>query len=140
MLMKILATADIDFVGDILLQLANASVHKGEVNERELNFQAFRRERHTAKGPARNNPVCADGHCHSVAMNMASGLNGTLTLPQLEVQGRLLNNLTRTFAMQMETLKRCRSTGEQKVTVEHVTVKDGGNAMFGNVIQGGRGS
>ena len=40
-----------------------------------------------------------------------------------------------TFATQMETLKRYRSTGEQKMTVEHqhVTVNEGGQAIVGNV-------
>jgi hypothetical protein len=39
----------------------------------------------------------------------------------------------------MEALKRYRSNGEQKVTVEHVTVNEGGKAIVGNVMQGGPG-
>ena len=39
----------------------------------------------------------------------------------------------------MEALKRYRTTGEQKVTVQHVTVNDGGQAVVGTVTTGGRG-
>ena len=52
----------------------------------------------------------------------------------------MLNKLTRTFATQVEALKRYRSKGEQKVTVEHVTVNEGGQAIVGNVETGGGGS
>jgi hypothetical protein len=44
------------------------------------------------------------------------------------------NKLARTVAAQLEALKRYRTTREQKVTVEHVTVNDGGKAIVGNVI------
>jgi hypothetical protein len=42
--------------------------------------------------------------------------------------------------MQMEALKRYRTGGQQKVTVEHVTVNDGGQAIVGAVTHGGGGS
>jgi hypothetical protein len=48
---------------------------------------------------------------------------------------RAFNKLTRTFASQMEALKRYRTGGEQKVTVQHVTVSEGGQAIVGNVTQ-----
>jgi hypothetical protein len=38
----------------------------------------------------------------------------------------------------MEALKRYRTGGEQKVTVQHVTVGEGGQAIVGNVTQGQR--
>jgi hypothetical protein len=38
----------------------------------------------------------------------------------------------------MEALKRYRTGGEQKVTVQHVTVSEGGQAIVGNVTQGQR--
>ena len=41
----------------------------------------------------------------------------------------------------MDTPKRYRTGGEQKVTVQHqhVTVNEGGQAVVGNVTHGGRG-
>jgi hypothetical protein len=47
-----------------------------------------------------------------------------------------INKLTRTFTAQMEALKRYRSKGDQKVTVEHVHVHEGGQAIVGNVSRG----
>jgi hypothetical protein len=39
----------------------------------------------------------------------------------------------RTFATQLEALKRYRTGGEQKVTVQHVSVSEGGQTIVGNV-------
>jgi hypothetical protein len=49
---------------------------------------------------------------------------------------RALNKLTRTYAMHLEAFKRYRIGGEQKVTVQHVLVNEGGKAIVGNVTQG----
>ena len=43
------------------------------------------------------------------------------------------NKLSRTYAMLLETLNRHRGKGQQKVTVEHVHVHAGGQAMVGMV-------
>ncbi len=49
------------------------------------------------------------------------------------------NKLARTFACLVEALKRYRTGGEQKVTVKHVHVHQGGQAIVGNVSSRGRG-
>jgi hypothetical protein len=46
-----------------------------------------------------------------------------------------MNKLARTYMMQMDALKRYRSKGEQNVTVQNVTVSDGGQAIVGDVHQ-----
>ncbi len=46
-----------------------------------------------------------------------------------------LCKLNRTFAMLVDTLHHMRSGGEQRVTVRHVSVNDGGRAVVGNVTQ-----
>jgi hypothetical protein len=51
----------------------------------------------------------------------------------------MLNKLARTFAAQVEALKKYRSAGEQTIKVQHVTVNDGGQAIVGNVNKGGGG-
>lgn len=43
------------------------------------------------------------------------------------------NKLSRTYATQMEALNRYRGKGQQKMTVEHVHVHAGGQAIVGNV-------
>ncbi len=48
---------------------------------------------------------------------------------------RELNRLMRTFVLQMEALDRHRSRGEPKVTVQNVSVSEGGQAIVGHVTQ-----
>src|SRR6516225_11786252 len=60
------------------------------------------------------------------------------TIPQQDSAERAFNKLTRTFAMQMEALKRYRAGAEQKVTLQHVSVAEGGQAIIGNVTHAPR--
>jgi hypothetical protein len=52
------------------------------------------------------------------------------------------NKLSRTYAALLDALNRHRGKGQQKVTVEHVHVHEGGQAIVGNVESrgGGEGS
>ena len=62
-------------------------------------------------------------------------------LKRLDVLGNLTNKFMRTFAIQIEALARKRRRGEQIVTVKHVHVYSGGQAVVGNVTnRGGRGA
>jgi len=74
---------------------------------------------------------------HLAAMKALKRLHQAEGLAQFEAQERAANRLLRTFATQMQTLKKYRSKGEQKVTVEHVTVNEGGQAIVGAVGGGG---
>jgi hypothetical protein len=77
---------------------------------------------------------------HNAMMKSARSLRGSDTIPQQDSNGNLVNKLARTFATQVDALKRYRSKGEQKVVVEHVTVNEGGQAIVGAVNTGGGGS
>ena len=50
------------------------------------------------------------------------------------------NKLSRTYTALLEALNRHRGKGQQKVTVEHVHVHSGGQAVVGVVENSGRGS
>jgi len=50
------------------------------------------------------------------------------------------NKLSRTYAVLLDALNRHRGKGQQKVTVEHVHVHQGGQAIVGAVNSEGRGS
>lgn len=57
---------------------------------------------------------------------------------QLDIINPMLcyaNKLSRTFTMQMEALSRYRGKGGQKMTVEHVHINSGGQAIIGNVTK-----
>jgi hypothetical protein len=47
----------------------------------------------------------------------------------------MATKLARTFSAQLDAIKRYRSGGEQKVTVQHVSVSEGSQAIVGNVTQ-----
>jgi hypothetical protein len=48
------------------------------------------------------------------------------------------SRLSRSFAILVETLRRLRSGGSQVIRIERVDVRDGGQAIIGNVKQEGR--
>ena len=61
-------------------------------------------------------------------------------IKRLDILGNLTTKFMRTYTMQVEALARKRSKGEQNVTVKHVHVHSGGQAVVGNVShRGGRG-
>jgi hypothetical protein len=76
---------------------------------------------------------------HMATMSCAARLTSSERLYQVEAAQKALNKLARTFATQMEALNRYRGKGQQKMTVEHVHVHEGGQAIVGNVSKGGGG-
>jgi hypothetical protein len=66
---------------------------------------------------------------HMATMRMMERLANADDIPGLDSTERALNNLARTFAGQVEALKRYRTDTEQKVTVQHMSVSDGGQAI-----------
>jgi hypothetical protein len=139
-LMKAFGTGELDSFSEILSQLSNVSVREGTVNERELNFMVDVVKGIQPKDQLETMLAVQMAIVHSLTVDTACRLKGIFTLPQLDFTERALNKLARTFAAQMEALKRYRTAGEQKVTVEHVTVNDGGKAIVGNVMHGGAGA
>ena len=60
------------------------------------------------------------------------------SIPQQDSAQNAFNKLARTFAAQVAALKGYRSKGEQKMTVQHVHVAEGGQAIVGNAGPEGR--
>ena len=140
LLMEALGTKDPDFVSGLLGQLVNAGSQGGEPDEAGVNFMLS-----VVKGVEPKDQVEAMlasqmAAVHMATMTFARRLAHVDNIPQQDSAERAFNKLARTFAAQMEALKRYRSRGEQKIVVEHVTVNEGGQAIVGNVAHGGRGS
>jgi hypothetical protein len=140
LLMEALGTRDGDFLDGLLSQLANAGTQGPKVDERVLNFMLS-----VVKGVKPTDEVEAMlaaqmAAVHMAIMTFARRLAHVESIPQQDSAERAFNKLARTFSAQVEALKRYRTGGEQKVTVEHVTVNEGGQAIVGNVTHGGRGS
>jgi hypothetical protein len=137
LLMEAIGTADFDFVDGLLSQLVNAGEQKGVANEKDLNFLLS-----VVKGIEPRDQVEAMlaaqmAATHTAIMTFARRLNKVENIPQQDSAERAYNKLARTFASQVEALKRYRSAGEQTVRVEHVTVNEGGQAIVGNVTHRG---
>lgn len=73
---------------------------------------------------------------HEATMMLARRLNHVENIPQQDAAERALNKLARSYAAQMDTLKRYRSKGQQTVRVERVTIESGAKAIVGNVERG----
>lgn len=56
-----------------------------------------------------------------------------------KIELTMANRLMNTFTSQMITLNKYRGNGQQKMTVEHVHVNEGGQAIIGNVGSGANG-
>ena len=78
---------------------------------------------------------------HVATIRSARWMATADNLPQVQAHYSGFNKLARTFAAQIEALRKHRTGGEQRVTVQHqhVNVSDGGQAIVGNVT-GGRGA
>ena len=135
LLMEALGTADHSFLSGLIKQLAIAGTHDDEVDEEKVNFVLA-----VVKGIKPRDHLEAMLAMQMAAIHMASitlarRLAHVDSIPQQDSAERAFNKLTRTYAMQMEALKRYRTGGEQKVTVQHVSVSEGGQAIVGNVTQ-----
>ena len=139
-LMAAFATGEIDFFRQILSQLGSVSVRDGKTHEGDLNFMVSVIKGIQPRDQLETMLAAQMAVVHSLTMDMAARLKNSFTLAQQDITERALNKFARTFAVQVEALKRYRTGGEQKVTVEHVTVNEGGKAIVGNVAHGGQGA
>jgi hypothetical protein len=135
LLANALATADGDFLAEIMTQLYKASSKGSEASEQRLNEQRLNFALAVIKGIKPQDQIetmlgAQMGAVHGLVMEFAGRLLRTEDLAWRDSASTILNKLARTFAMQVEALKRYRSTGEQKVIVQHVSVSDGGQAAI----------
>jgi hypothetical protein len=138
LLMDALGTRDWDFLQGFLAQLASAAGSKGgKVDGQTLNFMLSVVKGIEPKDQVEALLAAQMAAVHTAFMTFAFRLAHVKTLPQQDSAERTFNKLARTFATQMEALKRYRRRGDQTVRVEHVTVNEGGQAIVGNVRHGG---
>jgi hypothetical protein len=136
--MEALGTADEDFANGLLGQLADIYTQDGQFDESNLNFLLSAVEGVRARDQIEAMLAAQMVAVHVASMKLARRLERAETIPEQDSAERAFNKLTRTYATQMEALKRYRSGGEQKVTVHHVSVSEGGQAIVGNVTQAAR--
>jgi hypothetical protein len=140
LLMEAVGTTEPDFVDGLLGQLVNVGTQGRTVAERGLNFMLAMVKGVEPKDQVEAMLAAQMAAVHNATMTFARRLNHVDNIPQQDSAERAFNKLARTFAVQVEALKRYRSGGEQIVRVERVTVNEGGQAIVGAVTHGGRGS
>ena len=136
LLMRSLGTTEVDFAKGLLTQLAGLSGQTGQTEQAGLNFLLSVVKSLEPRDEIEALLASQMAAVHVAVLAFARRLGGVDTIPQQDSAEKALNKLARTFTTQVEALKRYRTGGEQKVTVEHVHVHEGGQAIVGNIASG----
>lgn len=127
--------ADRDAMHGILRQLVKASANGRKPDPVNLAFMIAMVEGIRPRDAIEAMLVAQMVSVHVTAMRCAHHLACAEDLVQQESAGRTLGRLARAFPAQIEALNRYRNNGAPAVTVQNVSVQDGGNAIVGNVTQ-----
>jgi hypothetical protein len=137
-LMQAIGTTDYDFFDGMMLQIVNVSKGEGPP-EKAVNFMLSVIKGIEPRDQLEAMLAAQMAAVHMASMTFARRSAQVETIQQQDSALNAFNKLTRTFAAQMEALKRYRSGGEQRMVVQHVNVGDGGQAIVGNVSSPSRG-
>jgi len=138
-IMEMLGTADLDFAKGIYAQLISASSRgDGRYDAVGLFFSLAAIKGKKPKDQFQAMLVAQATVTHVLTMKHATQLAEADCLAIQDSAERAYNKLARTFIMQLEAINRLETGGEQKVTVQNVSVSEGGQAIVGNVTQGAR--
>ena len=130
-----LGVADREAMDGILRQLVRASVSGGRPDEINISFMISMVKSIRPRDSVEAMLVAQMVSVHVMAMRCAHHLAEADDPAQRDSAARALGRLARTFPAQIDALNRYRSHGEPAITVQNVSVGDGGNAIVGNVTQ-----
>ena len=132
---KALGTTSSDFVNASLFQIqAAARSPWGGVSELSMNAALAMIEAAAPRDEIEGALAVQMACTHTAAMAALAKLDIPFTSERRVVAfGSAAARLMRTYATQVEVLRRLRGGGQQFVRVEHVHVSDGGQAIIGNV-------
>lgn len=135
LLAEALGAADRDALHGMLRQLVKASAVGQKPDEANLAFMISTIRSIAPKDSIEAMLVSQMVSAHMAAMRCACRLACTDDLAQQEGVTRALTRLSRTFAAQVEALNRHRNRDDCAITVQNLSVQDGGRAIVGNVTQ-----
>jgi hypothetical protein len=130
-----LGVADRDAMHGMLRQLVKASVNRQKPDAVNIGFMISMVKSIKPRDSVEAMLVAQMVSVHVMAMRCAYHLANAEDIARQDSAGRALGRLARTFAAQIEALNRYRNHGEPAVTVQNVSVGDGGKAIVGNVTQ-----
>jgi hypothetical protein len=136
LLSEALGSQDPDFIWGLVSQLSQASTR---FNDGEgINFMLSVIKNIHPRDAIEAMLVAQMAAVHMSMMTFVDEFARLGNTPQQEMAERAMNKFSRTFATQVGALKHYRTGGEQKLTVHHVSVSDGGQAIVGTVTQAPR--
>jgi hypothetical protein len=127
-LMAAFGTKDLDFFGGLVDQIAGVRFREGEPAIQTVGFLLSVVKNTRPRDELEAMLLAQMATCHKIAMDTASRLNNA-------EEYRLFLKLMKTFADLKETFDRGRRASEQSFMVQNMTVRDGGQAIVGNVTQ-----
>jgi hypothetical protein len=130
-----LGVADPDAMHGILRQLVKASVIGEKPDAATLAFMVSMVENIKPRDSVEAMLVAQMVSVHVMTMRCAYHFAIADDPARHDSATRALARLARTFPAQIDALNRHRSNREPAVTVQNVSVADGGNAIVGNVTQ-----
>jgi hypothetical protein len=130
-----LGVADREAMDGILRQLVRVSVNGDRPDEVNLAFMISMVNSIKPRDAMEAMLVAQMVSVHVMAMRCAQQLASAEDIIRHDSAARALGRLARTFPVQIEALNRYRSRGEPAITVQNVSVNDGGKAIVGNVTQ-----
>jgi hypothetical protein len=124
---------DPDFVFELVRQVANATRNSQLPDEEGIKFMMA-----VIKGlKPRDQTEAMIGAqmaaVHSAMMTAGNRLSHATKTPEMDSAERAVNKLTRTFAALVDTLSRHRNGVEGNVTVQQLSIADGGQAIVGSL-------
>lgn len=132
--LKVLGSASQDFHNYVIQQIARLCP---EVWEAELNAAIAFVASLEPKNEAECCVIVQMFAAHSLSMHFARNASRTSDTEVLEVAAKRFEKSSRLYVDLHAALAKMRGEGQQKVTVEHVTVQAGGQAIVGTVQHGG---
>ncbi|MEO8320993.1 MAG: hypothetical protein ABI561_22000 [Bradyrhizobium sp.] len=130
-----LGVTDREAMHGIVRQLVKASVSGESPDEVNLAFMISMVKSIKPRDAVEAMLVAQMVSVHVMAMRCAHHLANADDLARHDSAARALGRLARTFPAQIEALNRHRSQSGPAITVQNVSVGDGGNAIVGNVTQ-----
>ena len=127
-LMAAFGTKDRDFFEGLISQIAAVRSREDEPASQAVGFLFSVVKNTQPRNELEAMLLAQMATCHKMAMDLTSRLNN----PE---EYRLFLKLMKTFADLKETFDRGRKATEQSFMVQNMTVKDGGQAIVGNVTQ-----
>jgi hypothetical protein len=127
-LRRAFGTQDAVFLEGLVRQVAILATDGSKVEESVLNWHLAAAGGLSPKDHAEAMLSVQMVAVHRLVVESARRLANAEHLLEVESTERTLNRLCRTFAKQVEALKKYRSAGAQTITVQHVSVADGAQA------------